>query len=106
MESDPIFKGCTRPAMKVGVPLVPLIILTLGSLLIGLWGMLLMQSLWVPGIVACVYFALIFTAKEVTKKDDQRFQQVYLWIVLRLRNPSKRFWGSYSYSPHSYKKRK
>lgn len=102
---DPIFKGCTRPAMLGGVPLAPMIILTGGCFIVGMWGLLLMQAVWPPALMGAIWFSLFYTMRGIVKKDDQRFRQLYLWMLLRKANRSKRFWGATSYSPTRYKRR-
>lgn len=102
---DPIFKGCTRPAMLGGVPMAPMIVLCLVCFLIGVWGLLLLQSLVMPVIAAALFFGLFFTMRGITRKDDQRFRQIFLLVMLRKANRSKRFWRVTSYSPFRYKRR-
>jgi len=105
MERDYIFKGCTRPAMMLGVPLVPLLVLMGVCFLSGLWGIIFSSSLW-PAFIAIMFFTvMIITMRAIVKKDDQRFRQIYLWVNLRLFNFSKRHWGVTSYSPYRYKRR-
>ena len=41
VRQEAIYKGATRPAMKFGVPLVPLVVLFGGAMLLILWGGLL-----------------------------------------------------------------
>ena len=49
---EAIYKGATRPAMKFGIPLVPLVILFGAGMLVTIWGGLLV-SWWVAaGVVA------------------------------------------------------
>ncbi len=51
---EAIFKGATRPAMKFGVPLVPLVVLLGTTILIVLWAGLLV-SWWISaGTLAAV----------------------------------------------------
>ena len=38
MHAEVIYKGATRPAMKLGVPLVPLVILFGTGMLLVMWG--------------------------------------------------------------------
>ena len=102
---DPIFKGCTRPAMLGGVPMAPMIVVTLFCFLCGIWGLLLLQKLWIPGIALVLWVSLLFTMRAITKKDDQRFRQIFLKIRLRMANMSKKFWGVTSYSPFRFKRR-
>lgn len=106
IQLDPIFKGCTRPAMLAGVPMGPMILVTGGSFLLGIWGLLLTQSIWPPFLMASIWFSLVYTMRSITRKDDQRFRQIFLRIVLRKANKSKRFWQATAYSPTRYKRRK
>lgn len=105
MERDFIFKGCTRPPMMLGVPLAPLMVLMGVCFLSGLWGIIISMSLWPAFFSAMFFTVMIVTMRAVVKKDDQRFRQIYLWIILRLFNFSKRHWGVTSYSPYRYKRR-
>ena len=38
MQAEAIYKGATRPAMKLGIPLVPLVILFGAGMLLIMWG--------------------------------------------------------------------
>lgn len=105
IQLDPIFKGCTRPAMLGGVPMGPMIVVTGSCFLLGMWGLLLAQALWPPLLMAALWFSLFYTMRSIARKDDQRFRQIFLWIVLRKANKSKRFWQATSYSPTRYKRR-
>ncbi len=102
---DRIYKGCTRPAMKAGVPLVPLIVVFMGCFLIAIWGAFIFSSIFV--LIAIMLFVVsMVTMRGVAKKDDQRFRQVYLWLLLRLGNTNRHFWKATSYSPIRFKRRK
>ena len=46
VRTEAIYKGATRPAMKFGIPLVPLVILFGGGMLLIMWGGTLV-SWWV-----------------------------------------------------------
>lgn len=105
IQPDPIFKGCTRPAMLGGVPMAPLIVVALFCFLIGIWGLAFMQSLLPPLFGAALFFSLFLTMRGIARKDDQRFKQIFLYIILRKANKSKRFWRVTSYSPFRYKRR-
>ena len=37
MQAEAIYKGATRPAMKMGIPLVPLVVLFGSGMLLILW---------------------------------------------------------------------
>ena len=40
MQGEAIYKGATRPAMKLGIPLVPLVVLFGTGMLLIMWGAL------------------------------------------------------------------
>ena len=48
---EAIYKGATRPAMKLGIPLVPLVVLFGLGMLIAIWGVVLLSG-WVAVAVA------------------------------------------------------
>lgn len=104
INTDPIFKGCTRPAMKAGVPLMPLIAVFIVCAMLCLWGGFFFGP---PAVLTgiTVFIVSLLTMRSVTKHDDQRLNQVLIWLRLRLRNVNRNFWGATSYSPTRYKKR-
>ena len=93
-----IFKGATRPAMKFGVPLVPLVVLFGSGMLLILWGGLLI-SWWTSLGVAFSVVPTLAWMRFVTKKDDQRFRQMFLYAKLGVGHRNRAFWRSRSYSP-------
>jgi type IV secretion system protein VirB3 len=105
MQRAPIFKGCTRPAMKMGVPLVPLLLVAGGSALSAVWLGYLVS--WVAAVsILIIGFVLIITMRGITKKDDQRLKQVMMRVVIRLAQLNYQRWGAISFSPIRYKRRK
>ena len=102
MRSEAIYKGATRPAMKFGVPLVPLVVFAgvgmllclYGGLFVGGWTLLLIAAVLVPGF---------FWMRMVTVRDDQRFRQMLIAARLRALDRNGRFWRARSYSPHTPK---
>lgn len=85
--------------------MLPMVVVTLASFLVGMWGLVLSQKLWIPAIVGAIWLGLFFTMRGIARKDDQRFRQIFLWIMLRMRNSSKIFWRVTSYSPYRFKRR-
>lgn len=89
---DPLFKGCTRPAMKLGVPLIPLVAIgctgLIASSFFGLW----VNLLCIP---------VIAVAGFMTRTDDQIFRLIWLWFYCRVLhlNRNARFWQSSTYAP-------
>jgi type IV secretion system protein VirB3 len=98
MQGEAIYKGATRPAMKLGIPLVPLVVLFGTGLLLALWGGVLV-SWWIAlGALLSIVPALLWM-RLITAKDDQRFRQVFIAIKLRLHDRNRHFWHSRSYAP-------
>jgi type IV secretion system protein VirB3 len=98
MQAEAIYKGATRPAMKLGVPLVPLVVLFGTGMLLVLWGGLLVSGWVALGVLVAVVPALTWM-RWATHLDDQRFRQLFLSLRLRLHDRNGRFWQARSYSP-------
>ena len=75
-----IYKGATRPAVTMGVPLVPFILATAAAAMFGMYALILIGP-WAALPVVLTYLPLMVWMRQVTKKDDQRLRQ----ILLRLR---------------------
>lgn len=96
---DPLFKGCTRPAMAFGVPLVPLAVVCSAVILISIWTTIFFAFSLLP---------IIITMRQIAKSDDQQFRLLGLKIIFRLINFNANglFWKASAYSPLAFKKRK
>lgn len=102
---EPIFRGCTRPAMLARVPLVPFLLLTGAFILLGVW-MFYLVSGYVTLFLILAYVPILVTMRETTKKDDQRLRQLMLQMRMRWRQlGARRRWGAYTYAPLRYKRR-
>ena len=102
MQREAIYKGATRPAMKFGVPLVPLVSLFGTGMLVTLWGGVLL-SWWTAPIVFAVAMPALAWMRFVTRRDDQRFRQMFLAARLRSGDRNRRLWKSRSYTPYPYR---
>ena len=103
---DPIFKGCTRPAMFAGVPMLPFLLVTGIFLLLAMWCFYLLSA-YVSLFLGIIYIPVVVTMKQITKKDDQRLRQMMMRARMRFRQQAgRRLWGAISFSPVRYKKRK
>jgi len=102
VRSEVIYKGATRPAMKLGIPLVPLVVLFGGGMLLVLWGGLLI-SWWVALVVVVAFVPALLWMRFLTAKDDQRFRQMFVAMKLRLHDRNRKLWQSRSYSPTLYR---
>lgn len=96
---DPLFKGCTRPAMVFGVPLVPLAAVCVVVILLSIWTTIFLAVLLVP---------IVLVMRQIAKQDDQQFRLLGLKILFRVINTNKngKFWKASAYSPLAFKKRK
>lgn len=102
MHAEAIYKGATRPAMKLGIPLVPLVTLFGAGMLAVLWCGVL-ASWWLSLGVALAIAPALLWMRFVTAKDDQRFRQGFIALKLRLHDRNRRVWRARSYSPTVYR---
>ncbi|MGQ3050917.1 MAG: VirB3 family type IV secretion system protein [Roseateles sp.] len=102
MQAEAIYKGATRPAMKLGIPLVPLVVLLGVGMLLTMWGGVLL-SWWLSlGVLLAIGPALVWM-RFVTTQDDQRFRQMFIAMKLRLHDRNHRLWRARSYAPTLYR---
>lgn len=102
MQRETVYKGATRPAMKLGIPLAPLVLLFGSGMLLIVWGGLLVSWWTAPGVLLVLCPALLWM-RVVTAQDDQRCRQIVLALKLRLHDHNHRFWRSRSYAPTQYR---
>jgi type IV secretion system protein VirB3 len=102
MQGEAIYKGATRPAMKLGIPLVPLVLLFGSGMLLVMWGGILVSG-WIAVVVLAAVVPALAWMRYVTAKDDQRFRQMFVAAKLRLHDRNRRFWRARSYAPTLYR---
>jgi type IV secretion system protein VirB3 len=102
MQAEAIYKGATRPAMKLGIPLVPLVVLIGSGMLLIMWGGTLL-SWWVALAVLLAFAPALGWMRYVTAQDDQRFRQMFVAARLRLHDHNRHFWRARSYAPTLYR---
>ncbi|MBC7732684.1 MAG: VirB3 family type IV secretion system protein [Bacteriovorax sp.] len=96
---ETVFKGATRPPMKFGVPLVPLVALLLPGFLCGMWLSTMVNWRFAPVIFGSLCVAYVWM-RIVTSRDDQRLTQMALKLKLAWRNPNRVLRnGARSYAP-------
>ena len=98
MQGEAIYKGATRPAMKLGIPLAPLVLVMGSAMLLILWGGTYL-SWWIALLVVACCAPTLQWMRFVTAKDDQRFHQVFISLKLRLHDRNRNFWHARSYTP-------
>ena len=102
---DPIFKGCTRPAMLAGIPMQWMLLVTGAALLVAPW---LLYGLHPVALFVemALYLPLVLWMRATTRRDDQRLRQIAMRGVMRARQiGSRSHWGAVSYAPLRYKRR-
>ena len=103
LQQDIIYKGCTRPPLLWGVPLMPLIMILMPGMLVGMVG--LAYFLPMSLLALLVSTSAWIWMRAVTRKDDQRLLQIFLRLRLRSRQKNTRFWGCAAYAPIVYFRR-
>ena len=102
---DPIFRGCTRPAMLAKVPMVPFLLVTGVFALLAMWSLYLISP-YMSLFLVMIYVPVLITLQQITRRDDQRLRQLMLRLRMRLRHtPGRALWGATSFSPLRLKKR-
>lgn len=102
MLAEAIYKGATRPAMKFGIPLVPLVVLLGTGILLMLWGGTLL-SWWVAVAALVSFVPALAWMRFVTRRDDQRFRQMFLAVKLLYHDRNHILWRARSYAPTLYR---
>ncbi|MEM5343682.1 VirB3 family type IV secretion system protein [Paraburkholderia azotifigens] len=100
---DPVFKGCTRPAMLWGVPLVPFLAIGGSMLIPAIWALLASPPLGVA--ILFLMIPVFVTLRVITRHDDQRLAQYARRVRMALRQGNRRFWGVHAYVPVRLKRR-
>ena len=96
---ETVFKGATRPPMKFGVPLVPLVVLLLPGFISGMWLSTFASWMFAPVIFGSLAVAYVWM-RIVTSRDDQRLMQMVLKLKLAVCNPNRVLRnGARSYAP-------
>jgi type IV secretion system protein VirB3 len=100
---ETVFKGATRPPMKFGVPLVPLVVLMLPGFVSGMWLSTMVNWRFAPVIFGSLTACYVWM-RVVTNHDDQRLMQMALKLKLSVRNPNRVLRsGARSYAPVNYR---
>lgn len=97
MHKNVLFRGCTRPAMFLGVPYVPFFIGAGGCLLLSMYINLFMLIL-IP--------VVIFLMRQMARRDEMIFRLIGLrWIYrFKVRN-LKHHDGMWVFSPNLYREK-
>ena len=97
-----IYKGATRPALLLDMPMVPALGLSVVALVGGVWGWWFTGSwFWLAG-AALVLVPLLAVMRSITREDDQRVMQFFRRALLNAKHRNRKLWGCRSYSPIVY----
>lgn len=96
MKKDPLFRGCTRPAMILGVPYIPFLVGAGAPLLLAMY-----FSLWFLLLIPLS----IFIMRMMARKDEMIFRLLGLHLVFRFlpRNHASHG-GAWAFGPSKYVK--
>lgn len=95
MRKDVLFRGCTRPAMFMGVPYLPFFVGAGGALLFAMWFGL--EFLILVPIV-------IFVMRQMARRDEMVFRLLFLRLILKFKVKNvpqhEKMWV---FTPNSYR---
>lgn len=95
MHKNVLFRGCTRPAMFMGVPYVPFFIGAGGSLLLAMY--IGLQFLLLIPIV-------IFVMRHMARRDEMIFRLLGLSLQFRMKAKNQQAHGGmWVFSPHNHR---
>lgn len=94
---EPIYKGATRPAVAMGVPLAAFVVATAAAAMLGMYALILV-SVWAALLVVLLYVPTMLWMRQVTKKDDQRLRQIGLRLRLGIGSPTSLWGGARSFA--------
>jgi type IV secretion system protein VirB3 len=104
MQEHWVFKGATRPALFIGVPLVPMMLLSLATMMPLGWLMVL--RFYKTSVLLLLLFLVGYVwMRGITKQDGWRTKQELLRMRLRRQKGNTRIWGGVSYCPLRLKRR-
>ena len=100
---DPIFKGATRPAMVMGVPIVPFVLVGGIHVLIGMWILNLGGFFWlfVSLSAACVEMVAL---RALSSFDEHKLDQLIQHARWSGYRRNARTWGTHSMNPIGLRK--
>ncbi len=95
MHRNPLFRGCTRPAMFMGVPYIPFFIGAGSCLLMAMYFNLLFLLL-IPVVV--------FVMRQMARRDEMIFRLLGLRIQFRARVRNlQQNGGMWMFTPNAYR---
>lgn len=99
-----IFKGATRPAMMLGVPIKVAILVVGTHLILMMWTLVLFGFAAAFAIFATMVFIML-CLRYVSTHDDQRLNQRLMFFSTIGRRRNSAFWSAHSMSAIDFKRR-
>lgn len=97
MHKNPLFRGCTRPAMFMGVPYIPFFMGAGGCLLLAMYFNMLFLLLIPP---------VVMVMRHMAKRDEMIFRLLGLRLQFRTRVRNLvDHGGMWTFSPNSYREK-
>lgn len=97
MRKDVLFRGCTRPAMFMGVPYVPFAI---GA------GACMLMTFYVDMYFLGLLPLTIYAMRQMARRDEMIFRMLGLRLQFRVKVMNLKEWsGMWSFSPNRYRSR-
>lgn len=90
-----IYKGCTRPAMLFGVPIIPF--------LLGVGGTFLLGFILISPPFSLLSIITWWVFKELCKNDDQFFSLYYIKMITKLGHRNAKYWKATTFQPINYR---
>jgi len=95
MHKNPLFRGCTRPAMFMGVPYLPFF---------GGAGSCLLLALYFNMFFLLLAPPLIFAMRQMARRDEMIFRLLALHLQFRARARNRgRHAGMWVFTPNHYR---
>lgn len=95
---DPIFKGATRPAMVMGVPIVPFVVVGGSHVVLGMWALNFGGFFWLFAIMSAALIELL-ALRALSAFDEHKLDQLILHARWLAHRRNKRTWGAHSMNP-------
>lgn len=95
MHKNVLFRGCTRPAMFMGVPYVPFFI---GA------GACLLLAMYVNLLLLVLLPVVIFSMRQMARRDEMIFRLMGLRWMFKLKTRNRKLHdGMWIYTPNLYR---
>lgn len=97
MHRNVLFRGCTRPAMFMGVPYVPFFI---GA------GSCLLLAMYTNLFLLLLIFPVMFVMRQMARRDEMIFRLLGLRWQFKFKTRNRqRHGGMWVFSPNSYREK-